>query len=180
MLNVEIVLEESFNDETNEFIVNSFNLQLEHSLVSLSKWESKFEKPFLTQEGKTPEEILGYIEAMIITPEYPENLLSHLSQENAEQIKDYIESKQSATWFNDKRQPSRSTETLTSELIYYWLTVYHIPFEPAETWHLSRLFNLIKIASLKNQKPEKMSRSEQLAQQREIVARRRAELGTNG
>lgn len=180
MLTIELVLEEGYDEEKNEFVKEAVSVQLEHSLVSLSKWESQFEKPFLTNDEKTPEEILAYIEAMIITPDFPVSLLSHLSQENAEQIKTYIESKQSATWFNERKQPTRTTETLTSELIYYWLAAYRIPFQPTETWHLSRIFSLIKIASVKNQKPEKMSRSEQIAQQREINARRRAELGTRG
>lgn len=171
---------EYYDEEKNEFFtLEGYELELEHSLVSLSKWESKFEKPFLSEDEKSAEEILFYIECMITTENYPENVQTLIDEKLALQVKNYIEAKMSATWFNDKRPMRRNSEALTSELIYYWMAAYQIPVE-AERWHLSRLINVIRIASLKNSPPEKMGRSEQLAQQRELVARRRAQYGSRG
>ncbi|HCI29288.1 MAG TPA: hypothetical protein DE117_03760 [Fervidobacterium sp.] len=158
---------------------DSFTLELEHSLVSLSKWESKFEKPFLGSEEKTDEEVLAYIEAMILTEEYPPDVLNRLSKENFKQINSYIEAKMTATWFNDKKPGKKSSEVITAELIYYWMITFNIPIE-FQYWHLNRLFTLIKIFSVKNAQPEKMSKKDLLARNRELNAKRKSELGTTG
>jgi hypothetical protein len=154
---------------------------LEHSLISLSKWESIFEKPFLGPEPKTREEVLGYIKTMILTPDFPEDVLLKLSKSNFDEINAYIDSAQSATTFGvmpEQKHRSRG-ETITSELIYYWMVTFNIPFE-CESWHLNRLFSLIRICNLKNSKPKKMSRSELATRNRQLNEKRRAELGTSG
>lgn len=180
MLTIVILGNESFDEENEVFVYpESFELQLEHSLVSLSKWESIFEKPFLGVEKKSTDETLGYIYAMIISPNVSKDVLKKLSDTNIQEINRYIDSKATATWFNEVRPETKSSEVITSELIYYWMTMFNIPFS-AETWHLNRLFTLIKICSLKSSKPKRMSRSEVAARQRELNARRRAELGTSG
>jgi hypothetical protein len=180
MLTILVSAVESFDDEKQEFVVEGGTpLELEHSLVSLSKWESKHEKPFLGKEEKTPEEILDYVIAMTLTPNVPGEFYQELSLENFEEINAYIESKQSATWFSEAPGAPKSSEVITSELIYYWMTVFQIPFE-AETWNLNRLFNLIRICNIKSAKPKKMSRAEQVARQRELNAQRRAQMGTKG
>jgi len=168
-------------DEVLQVFVNAeeFVLELEHSLVSLSKWESKFEKPFLGSEEKTDEEVFAYIEAMILTEEYPSDVLTRLTKENIQQINEYIESKMTATWFNDKQKPKKSNEVITAELIYYWMISFNIPIE-FQHWHLNRLFTLIKIFSVKNAPKEKMSKRDLLARNRELNERRKAELGTTG
>lgn len=168
-------------DEVLQVFVNAeeFVLELEHSLVSLSKWESKFEKPFLGSEEKTDEEVFAYIEAMILTEEYPSDVLTRLTKENIQQINEYIESKMTATWFNDKQKPKKSNEVITAELIYYWMITFNIPIE-FQHWHLNRLFTLIKIFSVKNAPKEKMSKRDLLARNRELNERRKAELGTAG
>jgi hypothetical protein len=154
-------------------------LQLEHSLVSLSKWESEFEKPFLGKDVKTPEEILAYVRCMILTPNPPGDFLEKLSKENLEAINTYIERKMTATWFSDQPGAPGSREVITSELIYYWMSVFSIPFA-CETWHLNRLFTLIRICNVKQSKPKKMSRAEIAARNRELNAQRKAQLGTKG
>ena len=168
-------------DEVLQVFVNAeeFVLELEHSLVSLSKWESKFEKPFLGSEEKTDEEVFAYIEAMILTEEYPSDVLTRLTKENIQQINEYIESKMTATWFNDKQKPKKSNEVITAELIYYWMISFNIPIE-FQHWHLNRLFTLIKIFSVKNAPKEKLSKRDLLARNRELNERRKAELGTAG
>jgi hypothetical protein len=156
-----------------------FELQLEHSLKSLSKWESEFEKPFLGESEKTPEEAMAYIRCMVLTQNPPEDFLDRLSHENIEVINEYIKSKMTATWFSETPGMPKSREIVTSELIYYWMISFNIPVE-FENWHLNRLITLIRVCSLKNAKPQKMSRSEIAQRNREINARRRAQLGSKG
>lgn len=174
-----VVGDESYDEEKEEFVLtNTVTLELEHSLVSLSKWESITEKPFLTQEDKTTDEIMLYIEMMILTPNYPRGIIDRLSVSNLEEINAYIEAKRSATWFNDRKK-TRPSEVITSELIYYWMTAFRIPFE-CETWHLNRLFTLIKICNVKNAKEEKLTPQQIAQQNRELNAQRRAALGSKG
>lgn len=180
MLTITVPGIELFDNEKQEFIDSeSIELKLEHSLVSLSKWESIYEKPYLGSEQKTTEEALNYVFAMIVSPEVTIDILNQFSTENIEAISNYIEAKRTATWFNEVRSSPKSNETITSELIYYWMTMFNIPIE-CENWHLNRLFTLIRICNLKNSKPKKMSRSEIAARNREINASRRAKLGTTG
>ena len=176
-----IVPEQEFYDEIKEeFITHpSFVLELEHSLVSLSKWESEFEKSFLSLGDKTSDEVFGYVRAMIISKKFPPEILSRLSQDNLDQINSYIESKQSATTFGEMPERKGRGEIITSELIYYWMVAFNIPFE-CQYWHLNRLFALIRICNIKNSKPKKMGRRELAARNRELNAQRRAELGTRG
>lgn len=180
MLTIMVGATDVYDESADQFSTQGgVELQLEHSLVSLSKWESKFEKPFLDNKSKTPEEILEYIRCMIVTPNPPEDFLQKLSKENLEAINVYIDRKMTATWFSEITPQSRSSEIVTSELVYYWMTVFNIPFE-CEVWHLNRLFTLIRICNLKQDKPKKMSRSEVAARNRELNAQRKAQLGTRG
>jgi hypothetical protein len=172
--------EESFNEETEEFVtVGDITLELEHSLVSLSKWESKFEKAFLSETPKTEEEVLAYIEFMILTPDFPRGISSQMSSTNIEQINAYINAKMTATWFSDEPGGPRSTETITSELVYYWMTAFHIPFS-CETWHFNRLLTLIRICNVKNAPEKKLSATEIAARNRRLNAERQKQLGTSG
>jgi hypothetical protein len=181
MLRIVVSATELFNESTQLFTDGEeFVLELEHSLVSVSKWESKFERPFLANNKKTAEDILEYVRCMIISPNYPENIMARLSPENLEEIQKYIDSKQSATYFSELRSPSKGkTEVITSELIYYWLAAFRIPFE-VETWHLNRLFALIRIHNIKQSKPKKMSRTELAQYRSSLNAQRRQELNTRG
>jgi hypothetical protein len=182
MLTVIVSGKEIYNEETQEFSsFDDFVLELEHSLVSLSKWEQKFQKPFLTKEDKTPTEILWYVKAMILNDVYPEDLIERLTQDNLNDINEYIESSQSATTFGSmpETRSRGKTETITSELIYYWMIAFNIPFE-TQYWHLNRLFSLIRICNVKNSKPKKMSKGEIAQRNRELNAQRRQQLGTSG
>lgn len=167
-----VYLEPTEDHEGIEFL-------LEHSLVSLSKWESFYEKPFYGREEKTTEEAFKYIEFMVLNTDVIPHL-NLLRREQFEQITGYINSKQSATWFNEVSGQPKSTETITSELIYYWLTQFRIPFQPTESWHLNRIMTLIKIAGIKQTKPKKMSAAAQAEQYRSLNEQRKRQLGTNG
>lgn len=180
MLKLTIGEQELFDEETKEFrTVGGITIELEHSLVSLSKWESEFEKPFLTGDEKSTEEVKRYIELMILTPDYPTDVLEKLTPGDFSKINAYLDSKQSATTIYDRSKPKGPPQTITSELIYYWMIAFNIPFE-CENWHLNRLFALVKICGIKNAKPTKTSRGDLAQQRRELNAERKARLGTTG
>jgi hypothetical protein len=180
MLTITVGATDVYDEESGTFgDQGGVELQLEHSLVSLSKWESIYEKPFLGSINKTSEEVFSYVECMILTPNPPEEILKKLSQENIQEINEYIDRKMTATWFSEQPGAPKSREVITAELIYYWMTVFTIPFE-CENWHLNRLFTLIRICNVKQAKPKKMSRAEAGRRNRELNAQRKAQLGTNG
>ncbi len=180
MLTIVVPGVELFDEGTQEFMtVDDITLDLEHSLVSLSKWEQMYEKPFLGKDEKSVEEVLGYIKAMTLTPNIPEETYAKLSDDNIKQVNEYIDAKMSATWFNDTPGAPGSRDVITSELIYYWMITFQIPFE-CENWHLNRLFTLIRVCNTKQAKPKKMSRAEIMARNRELNAQRKAQLGTKG
>lgn len=183
MLTITVRLKEDFNEETNEFIpAASFTLELEHSLVSLSKWESEFEIPFLGGKEKTSEQTLAYIKMMTLTPDVPPEIYNYLTEDNVTEINNYIKRKMTATTVHeqDKRAPNR--ETITAELIYYWMTALNIPWE-AQYWHLNKLLMLVRVCNVKNQPPKKMGRREAAQANRnraDLNAQRLAAMRTRG
>jgi len=182
MLTITVPELEMWNAEDEVFVSEqSFQLDLEHSLISLSKWESKFEKAFLDEKvTKTQEEMLWYIRFMVISPGVTFEKLSRLSVENLKEINEYIDSKQTATTFREALTKKSRTEKITAELIYYWMYANGIPTE-WEGRHLNQLFALIRIFGVKQSRSnKKQSRSEIAAWQREENARRRAANNTRG
>jgi hypothetical protein len=180
MLTLHVAGVESFDDNSQEFTnQGEVVLELEHSLVSLSKWESLHEKPFLGKEAKTPQEIVSYVKCMSLGDDIAPEVFDQLNIQHFDEISEYIDAKRSATWFSDQPGTPQSREVITSELIYYWMTVFNIPFE-CERWHLNRLFTLIRICNVKQSKPEKMSRADLARRNREVNAMRKQQLGTSG
>ena len=151
MLRIVIDGEEEWDSENEEFVYpNRVVIKLEHSLVSLSKWESRFEKPFLSEDSKTTEELAGYVECMILDTDEPEKFVSMLTQEHVDRIQTYIDSKQTATWFNEKPSaPNR--QVITNEVIYYWLFSAGLDIS-CQHWHLNRLFTQLRVHSAHNEK----------------------------
>lgn len=179
MLKITIDMGDGFDEATNRFVDGAtVTLELEHSLVSLSKWESKFEKPFLGRESKTSAETLAYIEAMILTPNFSPEVFSKLSSENIAEINEYIGAKMTATTINSRDQrPSR--QVITSELIYYWMVAMNIPFE-CQYWHLNRLLMLVRVCNEMNKPQKKMSKRDLMDRNRSLNAQRRAASGSSG
>lgn len=170
MLQITIPAQEYFDERTEEFInVKEHTLQLEHSLISISKWEAKWCKPFLGSEEKSEEETLDYIRCMTITQNVDPRVYLAIPTEELEKVKKYINSPMTATWFNDRDKKPPSRKVITSELIYYWMVANQIPFE-CEKWHFNRLMTLIRICGEKNQPPKKMSKSDR----KSLMAQRRA------
>ena len=170
---------EGFNNETNTFttISPAASLCLEHSLISLSKWESKWHKPFLSKDKKSREEILDYIRCMTLDNAVDWSVYENLSNQTISEITKYIEEPMTATTFSDNGR--KSTEIITSEIIYYWMVSFNIPFE-CQKWHLNRLLTLIRVCSIKNQPPKKMSTAEIMARNRKLNAQRKAQYKTRG
>ena len=184
MLEIVIPETEFFDDVKQEFYtVSAQTIQLEHSLISISKWESKWRKPFLANTGdRTVEESVDYIKCMTLSRSvFPETYLA-LTQENVDAVADYINQSQTATWFNDApgvKKSSTSSQVVTSELIYYWMIALNIPFE-CQKWHLNRLLTLIRVCNIKNSPPKKMSRRDLHARNRALNDARRQSLNTTG
>lgn len=180
MLQLTIPASEQWDERKQEFVfVKEQTLQLEHSLVSLSKWESKWHKAFLTKKEKTYEETLDYIKCMTLTQNVDPATYNNLTKENIDQINKYIEDPMTASYIHDDDSGKSSNETVTSELIYYWMIALTIPVK-FEKWHLNRLLTLIKICNIKNQPPKKRSRREIMSRNAALNAARRKALNTKG
>lgn len=181
MLQITIPAIELWDEKNQEFITTKEQtLQLEHSLISLSKWESKWCKAFFSKEDKTPEETLDYIKCMTLNQNIDPKVYEHISRKNMDIINKYIESPMTATRFFDMAgNSSGSRETITSELIYYWMISLNIPFE-CQKWHINRLLTLVRVCNVKNQPPKKMSKREIMSRNAALNEARRKQLNTKG
>lgn len=180
MLRIEILGEEYWDEEAERFrYPKAQTIELEHSLVSLSLWESKWNKPFLTKKKKTDEEILDYIKCMTLTPGVDEETYRYLSNKNYSEIDKYISATMTATTFSNNSPGRGKNEIITAEVIYHWMVSLNIPSE-YENWHLNRLITLIRVCSIKNSPPKKMSHSDIYARNAAINARNKAKYNTRG
>ena len=181
MLRIKVpITSECWDEEKGEFIPSKeVTLQLEHSLVSLSKWESKWCKPFLSNVEKTEEEVLDYIKFMTLTQNVDPEVYNHLTQENVNKINEYINAPMTATTFSDNKQGKGGREIITAELIYYWMVALNIPFE-CQKWHLNRLITLVRVCNIKNEPPKKMSKRDIMSRNASLNAARRKQFNTRG
>lgn len=180
MLEIVVGKQEYYDHEKQEFLYRGgTTLVLEHSLASLSKWEQKFKKPFLSSTEKTTEEVIEYIKMMVVVPVSSPVVFEQLDSDALEEINIYLNDSQTATWFSEDPTKAKGREIITNELIYYWMMTAGIPME-CQYWHLNRLFTLIRVFSAKNEKPKKMSKAEISRRNRELNEQRRKELGSKG
>lgn len=171
---------EGWDEKKEEFVKPEVQiLQLEHSLVSLSKWESKWCKPFLSSTEKTSEETIDYIKCMTLTQNVDPEVYNHLTAKNIEDINQYIYAPMTATTFSDNKNSKANKEIVTAELIYYWMIALNIPFE-CQKWHLNRLLTLVRVCNVKNTPPKKMSKRDVMSRNAALNAARRKQLNTNG
>ena len=179
MLELIIPAYELFNEETQEFINEPERvLKLEHSLVSISKWEANWNKPFLSNKKKTFDEVVDYIKCMTINQGIPDSAYLYLTEEQYAEINRYIVAPMTATTIQEE-QGEKSREIITSEIIYYYMIACNIPME-CEHWHLNRLMTLIKVCNIKNQPPKKRSMREVMQSNTALNAARKKKLNTKG
>lgn len=180
MLTVKVPATEQWNEITNEFVSTKEQvLTLEHSLISVSKWESHWCKPFLSKDDKTVDEQLDYIKCMTISQNVDQNVYKCLTQEIIKDINDYIAAPMSATFFREDKNSPKSREQITSELIYYWMIALEIPFE-CQRWHLNRLLTLIRVCEIKSKPPKKRSQNDLINAYSKINEERRKRFGSKG
>lgn len=182
MLKIHIPETEAYSNEYNKFInVKATDITLEHSLISISKWEAKYHKAFLDEKvEKTNEELIDYIRFMSLSSNIDPNAFMVIPSDEMRRILEYIKDSQSATTFSDEKTGRASRDVITSELIYYWMVALQIPFE-CQKWHINRLLTLVKICNIKNNPDKKkMSRNEIYAQNKMLNAQRRARLHSKG
>lgn len=182
MLDITIPSTEYFDDRNNCFIqTREQKLRLEHSLVSLSKWESKWHKPFLSinAENRTWKETVDYVRCMTITQNVDPDIYYALTDDNIKEIEKYISDPMSATWFSNKNNARPSRQVVTSEIIYYWMIKQDIPFE-CEKWHLNRLMALIRVCNEMDSGGKKMSKKDIYRQNRALNAARKKKYNTRG
>lgn len=183
MLEIKIPLgPENWDEEKQEFVLPEYKtIRLEHSLVSLSKWESKWGKPFLKtlEKALSSEETIDYIKCMTITQNVDSDVYTHLTRKNIEDVHSYIDASMTATTFTNTEKGKINGEVITAEIIYYWMISLNIPIE-FQKWHLNRLLTLIRVCSIKNGPVKKMSKADVAARNRELNAIRRKKFNTKG
>lgn len=181
MLQLIIPISQEGWDYENEVFVDPecITLDLEHSLSSISKWESKWKKSFLACKELTVEETLDYIRCMCLSDDVPENVWSLITNEHIDKVYDYISDPMTATTIRDNPSGKKSSEIVTAELIYYWMVASNVPFE-CDKWHLNKLLMLIRVCGVKNAPPKKMNRKAQLQQQAALNAARRQKHNSRG
>lgn len=180
MLKITIPAIEQYDEVNNEFKYSKeYRLQLEHSLVSLSKWESKWCKPFLETDIKTIEESIDYIRCMTLTQNVDPEVYRNITQENLDEVAQYIRAPMTATTISDPKKNTGNRDVVTSEIIYYWMISLNIPFE-CQKWHLNKLLMLIRVCNTKNQPAKKMSRSEIISRNRALNEARKQKYNTKG
>ena len=180
MLQITVPASEYYDERTNTFHkIEEQTLSLEHSLVSLSKWEAKWHKPYMTKKEKSIEETIDYIRCMTVTPHVDPDIYTRLTNENLDQILKYIQNPMTATTINNTDPRKGSNKIVTSELIYYWMVAFNIPFE-CQKWHLNRLLTLIEICNIENQPAKKMGKGDILRNNAALNAARRKKLNTRG
>lgn len=179
-LRIVIPAAEQFNYDTNEFLETKEQvLQLEHSLVSISKWEAIYHKPFLSQKPKTTAETIDYIRCMTLTQNVDPNVYTAITQDIIDRVTTYINASMTATTFSNEEGQGGRFKVITSELIYYWMIKNNIPFE-CQKWHLDRLLTLIHVCNVENGPKKKMSSQEILRQNHALNEARKAKFKTRG
>lgn len=181
MLQITIPAVELWDERTEKFVSRKEQtLQLEHSLVSLSKWESKWRKAFLGKAEKTDEEVRDYVRCMTITQNVDPDVYNYLTQDNFRQINDYIQDPMTATTFPENKQGKSNRQIVTAEVIYHWMISLQMPIDICQKWHLNRLLTQIRTCNVLSQPPKKRSKRDIMSQNAALNAARKQQLNTRG
>lgn len=180
MLTITIPKTEAY-DEVNEtfFYLKEQVLQLEHSLISLTKWEMEYKKPFISRNTLNPKEAIAYVKCMTLTQNVDSEVYERIPEKEMQKIRDYMDDPMTATTLSDRGLNTSQKEVITSEVIYYWMTALNIPFS-CEKWHLNRLFTLIRVCNAKNAPSKKMSQSDIARRNRDLNNARKQALNSKG
>ena len=174
---------ELWDEASESFVVipetKEYSLQLEHSLVSLSKWESKWCKPFLATKSLTEEEAIDYIRCMTLTQNVPQEVYNNITDDIVDKVTAYIKAPMTATTFSKENGSKGGREIVTAEIIYYWMIALQIPFE-CQKWHLNKLLTLVRVCNIKNEPPKKMGRNALIRRNASLNAARRQQLNSSG
>ncbi len=180
MITITIQASESWDEGSERFVnTEEQTLVLEHSLASISKWESEWHKPFLTKQAKTFEETIHYVKCMTLTDDVNPDVYRNITIANVDLINKYIDNPMTATVISENKTGGGNREVTTSELIYYWMVMLNIPFE-CQYWHLNRLITLIQVCNIKNSPSKKMSKREIMSQNTALNAARRKQYNSKG
>lgn len=180
MLTILVPETELYDEQKNEFIqIKAQTLVLEHSLVSIAKWESKWKKSYLSTKNKTYEETMDYIKCMTITKNVNPLIYKSLNREALEAINRYLNDPMTATFFSEKDDRPSGPNIITAEIVYYWMISLNIPME-CQKWHFNRLIALIKVCNIKNNPGKKMSRREILTRNQALNEERKRKYNTRG
>lgn len=181
MLRITVPLSPEGWDEAKQQFVEPKNqiLELEHSLISLSKWESKWQKPFYTKKEKTDEEVLDYIKCMTLSDNVDSDVYNHLTPKNIDEIQKYISNPMTATTFSKTNRGKPNREIVTAELIYYWMITANVPFECQE-WHLNKLITVLEVCAVKNAPQKKRSKDEMMRERAALNEARKKQWNTTG
>lgn len=180
MLTIIVPETELYDEQKNEFIqIKEQTLVLEHSLVSIAKWESKWKKSYLSSKNKTYEETIDYIKCMTITKNVNPLIYKSLNRNAIESIERYINDPMTATYFSEKDDKPSGPSVITAEIIYYWMISLNVPME-CQKWHFNRLIALIKVCNIKNNPGRKMSKREILTRNQALNEERKKKYNTRG
>lgn len=182
MLKITIPDVDGWDQYKEEFVkIKGSVLTLEHSLISLQKWEAKWHKPYLSDKAKTPEEMIDYIRCMSLTQNVDDDIFNYIPESEIKKVADYIDNPMTATTFSNGGLPGngRKGEIITAEIIYYWMIALNIPMEYRK-WHLNQLLTLIRVCEIKQSPGKKMGKGELAARNRALNAQRRAKMHTHG
>lgn len=180
MLQLTIPEGQLWDEASEEFIyVKETTLQLEHSLISLHKWESKWKKAFLGKQERTFEETIDYIKCMTMTQNVNPLVYTFITNEHIKQVNDYIADSMTATHVKKDKVTKSSRQTVTAELIYYWMIAYNIPFE-CRKWHLNQLLTLVDVCHAETSPKKNRNKKDIASEYRALNAARKQQLGTKG
>lgn len=180
MLTILVPETELYDERKNEFIqIKEQTLVLEHSLVSIAKWESKWKKSYLSTKNKTYDETIDYIKCMTITKNVNPLIYKSINRDALESINQYVNDPMTATYFSERDDRPSGPSIITAEIVYYWMISLNIPME-CQKWHFNRLIALIKVCNIKNNPGKKMSRREILTRNQALNEERKKKYNTRG